>query len=194
MRSLLQKDKSFWMGIAATAVLFVMFFVFGYLPKLASIKELKKKTDNMGQQIDVTQTMLGDLSKLGPLLVQMQKELASFEDRLPSRKSISSIVSELSNLAKISYVKVISIKPQEPSPLVGEGNQPARMGKNILEEMKVELNLRGPYKATAEYIKNVQDSLNMLATIDEVCIKKDESIAPELDTKLVLTVYLVGKG
>jgi len=60
--------------------------------------------------------------------------------------------------------------------------------------MNIELNLKGTYKAIAEYIKKTQDSLNILATIDEISIKKNKAVEKELFSRLLLTVYIVNKG
>jgi len=194
MKEIAQREKSFLIGLTAAALLFVLFFIFVYLPKLQSINKIRGQAYSIEQQIDMTQTMLGDLSKLGPLLADMQKELLSFEERLPGRKNISSVISELSRLAKTSSVKMVSIKQEEPIPLEDENGKSVKMGKSQLEAMNIELNLKGTYKAIAEYIKKTQDSLNILATIDEISIKKNKAVEKELFSRLLLTVYIVNKG
>jgi len=187
---LLKNQKSMVTGGIAAALI-VIFIIFAYMPKHNSVKELKSHINEMERQIEVTQIMLGDLGRLGHVLGEMQQELASFEKRLPDKKQTSSILSELSNLAKTSSIEVVSIKPDEPIPVFDENHNPVTLDKKPFKSMKVELNLQAHYKPLAEYVRKIQDSLNILATIDEIDITQQNKIASKLSINLLLTVYIV---
>lgn len=193
MKNLIPIDKKIVANSVIAIGFLLLFLIFAHIPKNRIVTGLEANLKSMEQQIKVTQAMLGDLGRLAQVLVDMQKELISFESRLPDRKQLSLVLSELTNLAKLSFVDVVSIKPEEPVPLVDNEQNPVSLGTRPLKSLKVELQLRAPYKAIAEYVKNIQDSLNMLATIDEINLTTNEEIAPNLDAKLVFTVYIVDK-
>ena len=187
------KDKKVLIASGIALIVIVVFFMLVYLPERNKVNELKNRLKVMDDQIKLTEAMLGDLNRLAPILADMQKELVSFEGRLPDRRKISLVISELFNLAKSSSVKVVSIKPQEPITLTDDNKQPITLGKTRLKSMKVTLELQGSYREIAEYVKKIQDSLNILATIDDVTIRKDDNIVPDLPADLVLTVYIADK-
>lgn len=193
MKNFMPANKRILVGSTVAAVLLLGFLIFAHFPKHRVVTELKAHLKNIEQQIEITQTMLGDLGKLGQVLVDMQEELVAFESRLPDKEKISLILTELTNLARLSFVEVVSIKPQEAVPLLDSSQQPISLGKNPLKSLKLELNLRAPYQAIAEYVKSIQDSLNILATIDEIGITRNEEITPRLEARLIFTVYIADK-
>jgi len=180
-------------GIAIILIVIIVFSVFVYMPKHREVARLKTRINDMEEQIVLTNAMLGDMEKLGHVLGQMQQEMKLFEKRLPTQKQISSIVSELSSLAQASLLEVISIKPEKSVQMIDKDGQSVNMGQDPLDSMKIHLELRASYKALAEYIRKIQDSLNILAGIDDIKISGNEGTAPKLDVDMTLTIYVIGK-
>jgi len=193
MKDLIRENKKILVFSIAAIALFMLFLVFIHLPKHRSVQGMKTRIKHIETQTEKTHAMLGDLNKLGEVLASMQTELAAFESRIPAKENISSVLSELSNIAKTCSVDVLSIKPEKPKPFLDDNAQVVKLDKRHLESIKVELMVRAHYKAVAEYIKNIQESLNILATIDRVVIVRDELIFPKIDAELVFTVYVVGE-
>jgi Tfp pilus assembly protein PilO len=184
------KDKRLAYLIIGAAASLIIFVLFIHLPKSKSVAELKSHIKNIEQQIAATEAMLGDIKKLGQILVGMQKELSTFEARIPDRENISSVLAELLGLAKACSIEVVSIKPEEPAPFLDNNKETISLDKKPLKNIVVRLKLQGPYKSIADYIRNIQESLNILATIDEVTITKDKKIMPKLNAEIVLNVYI----
>jgi Tfp pilus assembly protein PilO len=99
-------------------------------------------------------------------------------------------LAELLGLAKACSIEVVSIKPEEPAPFLDNNKETISLDKKPLKNIVVRLKLQGPYKSIADYIRNIQESLNILATIDEVTITKDKKIMPKLNAEIVLNVYI----
>ena len=192
MNNFIQNKKVLFSSIAAVTV-FLLFLLFVYAPKNIGVGKLKSEIRNIDQQVKSIQAMLGDMRRLGEVLSDMQNEVASFEKRIPRKKEISSILSECSSLAKTCSVEVVSVKAKESELLVDDGGNPAIFGEKALETIQVELTLKATYKALADYIKHIQDSLNIFATINGISVVKNKDMAPRLDIKLILNVY-VSKG
>jgi Tfp pilus assembly protein PilO len=188
------KDRKIIAAAAGISLLFLIFFVFVFIPKQRSIGVLKSHLKSVEEQIGLTEAMLGNLERLGPVLASMQQELTSFENKLLDKKQISSAISEVSSRAKSYGVEVIEIKPEKPQPLLDEKKQPIYIDKLCLECIKFSLQLRASYKAIAEYIKRIQDSDKVLASIEEVDISKPNASDPELSVRLIINVYATDKG
>lgn len=190
MRNFIPEEKRTIITAGAWVLFLCLFIIFVYMPKHRSVAKLKADLAAMEEQIELSQAMLGDVERLGHVLADMQKELASFEKRLPSRKQISSVLSELSRVAKTSSVEVVSIKPYEAEPLLNKNQEPISLDEKRLQKMRIELKLSAGYKALADYVKSIQESLNLLATIEEIAVAKKQDSAPNLEIELALSVYI----
>lgn len=189
IKNLIPENKRTIALATAAAVLFTIFIIFAYMPRQKSVSGLKKELTGMEAQIELIQSTLGDLEELSRMLAGMQKELVLFESRLPNTKQISSVLSELSSAARLCSVDVISIRPHEPVPLLDDNQNPISLDKKPLKEIKIELNLLAKYKSLAEYVKKIQESLNLLAVIEEIVITKREERGANLDIELSLLIY-----
>ena len=189
-----KKNKKNIIKISIALIGLIVLFVFLYLPQHQKVNRIKKQIDLMQEQIDLTKTMLGDLSQLGLVLGKMQQEMSLFEKRLPAKKQISSILSELSNLAKKSEIDVVSINPEKPTQVINDDGEVVKIDQNTLSSIKINMNLKGSYKELADYLKRVQESLNIFAAIDEISISRVDDIYPKLNAKFALTIYLIDKA
>jgi len=192
INNFMQNKKVLFSSITAVTV-FLLFLLVIYVPKNIVVGKLKNEIRNIDQQVKSIQAMLGDMRRLGEVLSDMQNEVSSFEKRIPRKKEISSILSECSALAKTCSVEVVSVKAKESALFVDDEGNPARFGEKALETIRVELVLLATYKALADYIKHIQDSPNILATIDEISVVKNKDAKPRLNIRLILNVY-VSKG
>ncbi|MFH1867732.1 MAG: type 4a pilus biogenesis protein PilO [Candidatus Omnitrophota bacterium] len=189
IKNLIPEEKRSIVIIISLSVLFVVFIIFAYIPKQTKVARLKRNLTSLEQQIDLTQTMLGDIEKLSYILAGMQKDLASFEGRLLSTKNISSVISELSSTARLCTVDVVSIKPHESTPLLDDDLNPVSLEASPISEIKIELKLLASYRSLADYVRKIQESLKLLATIEDVTISRKQDMAPKLDIKLTISIY-----
>lgn len=194
MKKIAIKDKKQLLGISVIVLVVLIFFIFVYMPQHRKVSSLKKQAQDIEEQIGLTKSILGDMRKLGPLLGQMQLEMKRFEDRLPTTKEIASVLSELSSrLKESSSLRILSIRPQEPLPILDKDAKPVYMDEKPLNKIEIELNLQATYKDLAEYIRKVQDSPRTLVTIDSIEMSKNDSITPMLDIMTLFTIYVIGK-
>lgn len=189
-----KKDKKVIIKISALFIGLIVLFMFLYLPQHKKVNKVKKQIEAMQEQIDITKNMLGDLSQLRLVLGQMQQEMVSFKKRLPDQKQISSILSELSNLTKHSKIEVVSIKPEKPAHIKNDNGEVVKIDQDTLSSIKVKMDLKGSYKELADYLKRVQESLNIYAAIDEISISRVDDVYPKLKAKFTLTIYLIDKA
>ena len=181
-----KKDKKVIIKISALFIGLIVLFMFLYLPQHKKVNKVKKQIEAMQEQIDITKNMLGDLSQLRLVLGQMQQEMVSFKKRLPDQKQISSILSELSNLTKHSKIEVVSIKPEKPAHIKNDNGEVVKIDQDTLSSIKVKMDLKGSYKELADYLKRVQESLNIYAAIDEISISRVDDVYPKLKVKIVI--------
>lgn len=177
-------------GIAAVAAL-LLFLIFVYIPKYRSVNNLALEIKGINKQIAATEEMAGDIRNLGIIIADMQREVDNFESRLPTSEEISAVLSECSNIARECSIEVVSIISDDPKPFVGPEGEEFIFGEQPVSSMQVAFKLRGTYKHLADYVRNLRESLNILATLDEIEVERDEDILPRLDAELMVTVYVL---
>ncbi len=179
-------------GIVAVAAL-LLFVLFVFIPKHRAVRKLNAEIKGIDKQIAATEEMAGDIRSLGIIIADMQREVESFEKRLPATEKISAVLSECSNIARDCSVEVVSIISEDPKPFLDDKGAEFIFGEEVLNNLQVSFKLRGTYKNLAEYIRNIDESLSILATFDEIEIEKNDDIEPLLDAQLVLSVYVADK-
>jgi len=185
------QNKKVLVTSAIALVCLLVFSVFVYIPARKQAFLFRKEIRAIDEQIKSVHERVGSMKEMGKVLARMQKELVSFEKRIPTKDELSAVATEISDLAKTYSVEVVSIKSKGTEALLDEDGKPVIFGGKELRRTQANLHLQGTYRAIAEYINNMQKSLNILATIDEIKILKDEDISPRLDVTLVLTSFLV---
>ena len=188
----MQNKKALIAGIIAIGIL-LLFVIFIYMPKHRLVLGLRAQIKKIDEEVEINREMMGDARRFGRMLVDMQKEVDSFEKRIPDREKCSSILSEFSSLARLHSVEVVSIKSEDPLPLFDDDGSAFILSKKQLKKLPVNLKIQARYRKIAEYIRSIQESVNMLATIDEVIITRNEKEVPLLDVELVLDAYLLDK-
>ena len=191
MRKLIFLDEKYQniinISLAAFLILFLIFF---YIPNARDVARTKNNMRIAEEDLALTRAAVGDIDKLNEVIELRKREFAMIEQRLPNKSKISSIVSEFTTLARESSVNLLGIKPSEVKPLFDAAQKPIVLGSRQLEGLEVTLKLQAPYRSIAEYIKKLQDSLNLIATIDTVSVASNASIKPKLDATLTFTVYM----
>jgi Tfp pilus assembly protein PilO len=188
------KENRTLIAVLAYIIVFLIFVFLVYLPKHSQVLSLKGRIKSIEKQIDITQQMLGDLNKLGEMLAGMQRELDDFRSRLPDKSRVSSVISQLSNLAKDLDIEVLSIKPAKPVHVSGDDGKPILIAGDHLVSMDVGLSLYASYRPLADYINNIQHKLDMLASVKELDVQRDASRYPKLRSHILLTVYIIEKA
>jgi len=184
--------KSLIIGGVALAVL-LLFIVFVYIPRYRAVSRLGDEIEGIDKQIRATEEMAGDIRNLGMIIASMQKEVDTFESRLPATDEVSSVLSECSDIAKQYSVEVISIISEDPVPFLDSEGRQFVFGDSPVKTLQISFRVRGTYRNLAEYCRNIHESTSMLATLDEIEVDGDEDIAPLLDAKLAVSAFVVDR-
>jgi len=176
------REKLLFIGLGA-AVVFSLYFQLFYKPLARKITrskfQIKKSRDRLSQlqakypQIEEQKQTIHSLeSESKGLLV----EISQIEKNLPSKRSSSQFLAELTKLAK--GVKIVSVRQKTE-----DGDEYSRIF--------FELKFNAPYKETINYIRRLE-SLSRFLDIEELDISesKDKRSESPIGVRLILSTLL----
>jgi len=112
-------------------------------------------------------------------LAILEERLRAINERLPSDRHISRLLSDLSDSG--SDVKILSIKPLAPE------------DKGELARLPFQINMESRFVSFGAYIERIEN-LPRLIVIDNITIEPREEGSQELNSNLFLSAYVLGYG
>ena len=186
------KNKQFAIASSVAALLLAAFIIFVYWPKHNSVRGIEKRIRKIDDEIKTTHSAIGDIRNLGKALAAMQRELNDFEERLPAEEELSSILSEITDIARRHSIEVVSVKPEKPVLFHDADGRTFEFEQKKVKKVTVFVHMKGPYRSLVECMKTLRDSVNILAVLESVSILRNEDIAPHLKADFVLSIFVLG--
>lgn len=161
--------------VSTLVALIYSFVFFFFLPRMAERKRLDEQKRNLQQEISALSSTLPVLMRKAEAAGTPEPEPAGL---LPDA-SLSSILEELSRLARIKEVQLIELKP---SPVEK---------KEGYEILSVQIKIRSRFFNFGDYISALE-RLPRPVIIERLKIESTAETSPEVTAELVLHVYKGG--
>lgn len=114
-------------------------------------------------------------------LLRVEAGLRRLEERLPSEKHVSEILSRISGVDKGADVRILSIKPLPAEERAG------------LTRLPFQINMETHYIPFGEYLARIEN-LERLMIVDNFMIEMGEGKPARLNARLFLSAYVLGPG
>jgi len=118
-QELLKNQKLVVYGII-TLCLLVANYAFFLKPTMASLAKTTPKLRQLQRELAVSQNAVASILKYKAQIEEMRERLSSQKKKLSTKQEISSLLKGLSEIAKDSGVKILSIKPYPAVAGVGQ--------------------------------------------------------------------------
>lgn len=168
--------------------LFLIFYIFIYLPAKNTVELLKAELLQIEDEINTTKTIIGKDKPLESGLSVMQKQLEELDRRFPD--SEEETLQMISNLAYKSEVNITSIKPQPKSLFLDKNGNMVRIGDKLCHKMPISMAVRSTYKKLGKFLEALRQNIPHLLTVEKLRIAKDSG-QDGLRADINLTMYLL---
>jgi Tfp pilus assembly protein PilO len=175
--------------IGLLIVISFSFFFYKYI-HIANIKNIgvyKTKEQGMKTEVGRIRIEVRAIPKLEKRLQRLEDNLKRIEERfillqgrLPSKKEISGILKELTNVKR----KHIRFKTLRPLPVEDKG-----------EYLKIpfQITMDAGFKPLGDYIYQLE-GMSRIFTIDNIRLDSTEEVAPALSVQLYVSAYMLEEG
>jgi len=171
---------------AAVLIVFTIVFYLGWHSaenETARLDGLIKAANAQVSQIEADASTIEGLDKAvndaEKNLALLEGKLKAVNERLPSDRHISRLLSDLSDSG--GDVKIVSIKPLAPE------------DKGELARLPFQINMESRFVSLGAYIERIEN-LPRLMVIDNITIEPKEEGSRVLNSNLFLSAYVLGYG
>ncbi len=183
----IKKREKFLLIIITVIFGLVILYIVLYRPQHLRIADMKKEFNNIQMDINTAKFLSHDLGELEKEVLQIEKELAELQQRLPNRKHMPHVLKAFSDAAVSANINYILITVEE-----AESNLLNIVKQKIhYEKIPVQIDIISRYKNIADYVNNL-GNLSRLVKIDSIEIKSEEEL-PLLKVTLHVSVYILSK-
>ncbi|MBS3908293.1 MAG: type 4a pilus biogenesis protein PilO [Actinobacteria bacterium] len=164
---------------AIVALMFVLFYMFGWSPQVSKLDQLSKEKTEQEQRLQAAKNTLSMLEEVKRNAANAEIEYIKMSNRMPSSPELPSLIVEMQNISNDAGVELVSISPGEPSS-IGEYN-----------EMKISAVVNGSYVALIDFLRRVEKAPRAFR-VDNINIKTERY--PDLNMTASICAFTVGEG
>lgn len=164
---------------AIAALMFVLFYMFGWSPQVSKLDELSKKKTEQEQRLQAAKNTLLMLEEVKRNAADAEIEYIKLSNRMPSSPELPSLIVEIQNISNDAGVELVSLSPGEPSS-TGEYN-----------EMKISAVMNGSYVALIDFLRRVEKAPRAFK-VDNINIKITQY--PDLNMTASISAFTMGEG
>lgn len=170
-------------AVAATAGFLYLYVNFLLLPQISGITKAYKKLNNISSEVKAAER---DVSKVDGLRKQVEASrdrIESYERTLPAGQEIPKLLSDLSDMAKRSGVKIVGITPLPPK----DDKVPAQ---TIYQEIPILISAKSGYHELGKFISNLETSDRFMKVAD-ISIKSNKASPKRHDVEILVLTYIL---
>ena len=175
-----KKRDSLILGIALIIV--VSYVSFLIIPNFTKLSLASSEVRDLNDRISVVNGRVKRLDQLTKQLELLRGEVAGYTEGLPEKREIPKFLEELSQVAKASNVKILSITPMETKK-TEEGDNP------YYSVMLVKITAKSGYHQLGGFVSSLENGKRFIE-IEDIIIKNDEGFPRRHDVEMVLKTYV----
>jgi len=185
-----QGQKRILIITSIIAVLFIVFYVFVYLPAKDTVKRFKAELLQIENKINTTESIVGKDMPMEEGFSALQKQFKELNTKFPDNEKET--LKAVSNVAYASGLNVISTKPQPRVLVLDKNKNPVKIGNRFCRKMTISMTIRSTYKDLGRFLEALRNDIPNLLTIERLKIRKGQE-KDEIKTDINLTMHLLSE-
>lgn len=194
MLKAIEKNKRFFIVLSVVGGVYLLFFLFGILPKINEVSRLSSVLSEAEKRLGGAEPSPEMTVIFAKQLLKVQKEIDRFNELFLKEKKLSSILKELNDEAQRSGVEVSSIEPSSASRFRSRGRKVPEIEAKKCYCRTIRIKVTGGYADIAGYLRNLEGNLSVFFTVDDLQITGSPERPEELGADLQITIYFLEKS
>ncbi|MFQ5586516.1 MAG: type 4a pilus biogenesis protein PilO, partial [Thermodesulfobacteriota bacterium] len=142
---------------------------------------MRKEVEGIRREIREIPRLEERLRKLDKNLRRIESRFMILQGRLPSKKQISGILKELTDVGPKSYLRFSSLRPLHIE------------DKGEYLRLPFQISLDARYRSFGDYLRRIEGMPRVL-TVDNVRLDTTKTTAPTLGVQLYVSAYMLDEG
>lgn len=179
--------------LTLVSILVICYGVFLFASIRSKLKQAKEELNRVNRMIQEVYSSLQDSKNMAQGLVQMQDEAKRLHNLLPSSDDLNDLIRLFSSEAQERKVRVVSVTPQSPLPLVSFNGISIESEHISYFAIPIQIRLQGRYHEIGDFLLSL-NSFPRFITLQKMSLKRDKNIEPLVSAECEFaTYYLVEK-
>jgi Tfp pilus assembly protein PilO len=189
MRKVTLSQKKIIVTSLIVILVFLILWLFIYLPNQNSISRIKSEVLNLENQIKGIEEIMGKTRTIEGSIKLLKQRYQELNNKFPPKEEEG--LRMLSDFAKRLNIELISIKPQPNVVFIDKNNKKIEIEGKTCHVVSVSMEVRCFYKDLVKYIETLNKALPAFAIIKRLRINRDKPETSRLNIKLDLNLYLL---
>ena len=167
--------------IAAAAYLYFVF-----VPQVVRVFTLSGDVAKMKSELRSARLVIADTDKLKNDFKEHSEKVESYEKKLPVEQEIPALLESLSNMAKNSDIKIVSIVPAMSYFKVDKSAKKSL----IYREIPILITAKSGYHELGHFLNNLENADRFMKVVD-ISIKANKTSPKKHDMELMICTYIL---
>ena len=173
--------------IAVSAFLLVMHFNFFLGPQITRLTGVLSRMGTTNRDLRIAKTDISKIDEFKANIEAYREKVEYYEKRLPTEQEIPSILADLSNMAKSSNIKILSITP---IPVSAPFKEAKETKGRIYQERPILINAKSGYHELGQFLSNLENADRFMKIVD-IDVKANKVTPKKHDVELIVSTFIL---
>jgi type IV pilus assembly protein PilO len=173
--------------MVSSVVFFVVYLLLFLWPQLARIGDIFAKMGETKAYLETIALNVARIDQFRHKVEAYKNKISSYEKRLPAEREIPALLEDLSNMAKTSGIKILSITPVVAPPREGRARK-----DQIYQEMPIMITAKSGYHELGQFLASLENASRLMKVVD-IDIKANKATPRKHDVELVVSTFILLK-
>jgi type IV pilus assembly protein PilO len=184
----LRKDQKKMMILAAFVTIAALFAYFRllFMPQVSGLFSTVAKVNKLKTGLKNAEAEIGRMGEMRTSIASYDEKIVRYGDLLPTEEGIPTLLESLSEMARSSGMKIVSIEPVE------DKENKALRGQ-AYQAIPINMNARAGYHELGKFFSTLEDSGRFIKIAD-IRIKTTAASPKKHDVELLVLTYILLEG
>jgi len=164
----------------------ILYLYFAFVPQVVRVFKLTVNTGKISSELKSARIMIKDFDGFKNDLEECSQKVESYEKKLPAEQEIPALLENLSDMAKDSNIKIVSIVPAMPYLKDGKTGKKSL----IYREIPILITAKSSYHELGHFLNNLENADRFMKVVD-IDIKANKANPKKHDVELMICTYIL---
>ena len=180
------RTQTLLLAVLVTLIAAVLYLYFVFVPQVIRVFGVTVSTGKMKSELKSARLVIADMNKIENDLRENSEKVESYEKKLPAEQEIPALLENLSNMAKGSNIKIVSIVPA-----VSYFKDDKSVKKSLIyREIPILITAKSGYHELGHFLNNLENADRFMKVVD-IGIKANKTSPNKHDVELMVCTYVL---
>lgn len=171
--------------ILVSVILLVIHFNLFLTPQITRLTGILSEMAKVGRDLRIAESDIAKIGQFKKNIEAYREKVEKYEKRLPAEQEIPRLLEDLSNMAKSSNIKILSI-----APIAASSKETKRAKDEIYQEMPILISAKSGYHELGQFLSDLENADRFMKVVD-IDVKSNKMTPKKHDVELVVVTFIL---